>query len=367
MQITAIEAIPYSIPYKHPLTFATGELRSADHVLLRVHTDDGPVGLGEAVPRPMIYGESQASITAAVRDWFGPALVGLDPFAVQTAGLRMANVVGNNTTKAALDIALHDLRGRITGQPLWRLLGGAARAVRVTRMLTMGPADTVADEARAAVEQDGIGVFKVKVGTDPSADIERVAAVRAAVGDEAMIYVDANHGYSAETATRVLQAMDPSGLSLVEEPNPAEDRIGRQRLAHRIDVPIMADESATNLAAATREVSTGAARAVSIKTTRTGFTESVKIVAMAEALGARTLLGNQADSMIGTAASVSFGAASAWVADEPGELDLFTLFTDHLVQEPLQVREGRLPAPDAPGIGVDIDHDKLARYRLDRG
>jgi L-Ala-D/L-Glu epimerase len=366
MKITSVDAVPYSIPYRRPLAFATGVLDSADHVLVRVHTDEGLTGHGDAVARPMVYGESQASIVTAVRDWLEPALTGSDPFAVENAHERTAWVIANNTARGALDVALHDLRGKATGLPSWRLLGGAAGEVRVTRMLSMGDPDEAADEA-AAAREEGITSFKVKVGTDVRADVARVAAVRAAVGESATIYVDANHGWSAEEAARALHAMADHDLDLVEEPNPADDRIGRRRLAERLPIPIMADESTPTLADASRELTTGAARAVSIKTTRTGFTESARIVALARAVGARALLGNQADSMIGSAAALAFGAAHSWVAREPGELDLYTLFTDHLVTEPLQVRDGALHTRDRPGIGVEIDEDKLAHYRVDPG
>lgn len=367
MKITSIEAVPYSIPYRAPLAFATGALHSADHVLVRVHTDEGLSGIGEAVARPMVYGESQASVVTAIDEWFAPALLGVDPFGVEAAYEKTSWVIANNTARAALDIALHDLRGKATGQPSWRLLGGSAGELRVTRMLTMGEASRVADEATAAFEESGIRSFKIKIGVDPAADIARVAAVRAAVGAGARIYVDANHGYSAEQAAKTLAAMHDQDLDLVEEPNPAEDRIGRLRLAEQLPTAIMADESAPTLGDAARELTSGAARAISIKTTRTGFTESARIVALARALGARGLLGNQADSMVGTAASLAFGAAHSWIAREPGELDLFTLFTDHLVTEPLEVRDGAIRVSETPGIGVAIDEDKLAHYRVDSG
>ena len=101
-------------------------------------------------------------------------------------------------------------------------------------------------------------------------------------------------------------------------------------------------------------------------TTRTGFTDSARLVALATALGGRALLGSQADSMIGTAASLAFGSAHPRVASEPGELDYFTVMTDQLVVEPLVVRNGLLAVSHRPGIGVDIDEGKLSRYRIDK-
>lgn len=366
MKITSVEAVPFTIPYHHPMVFAAGELSAAEHVLIRVHTDEGLTGIGEAAARPMVYGESQSSIANAVRDWIEPALLGLDPFAVEEASARLAWLAGNNTARGAVDIALHDLRGRATNLPSWRLLGGAGTPMRVTRCLTMGEPAVVRDEALSAVSDHGVSAFKVKVGLDVRSDIERVAAVRDAVGDDAFIFVDANHGWTAEEAMRALEAMEELRLDLVEEPSPAADRIGRLRLAERIAVPIMADESAPTLADAARELVSGAARALSIKTMRTGFTESGRLVALATALGARALLGGQADSMIGTAASIAFGSSHPHVGRAPGELDHFLLIKDHILTEPLTIVDGMLAPSDSPGIGVQVDEEKLATYRVDR-
>jgi L-alanine-DL-glutamate epimerase-like enolase superfamily enzyme len=245
------------------------------------------------------------------------------------------------------------------------LLGGTGGAMRVTRILGMGTPEEVAEEALQAASEGGIGAFKVKTGNDPGEDIARIAAVRKAVGSAATIYADSNHGWTAEQAIRALTAMLEYGLDLIEEPSPAQDLIGRQRIAQQVAVTVMADESAPTLADAARELSTGSARALSIKTTRTGFTESAKLVALAEALGARTLIGSQADGMIGTSAALAFGSAHPMLAREPGELDYYTVLTDELVLDRLQVRDGRLVPSSKPGIGVEIDEDKLRHYRTD--
>ncbi|MFJ5698708.1 mandelate racemase/muconate lactonizing enzyme family protein [Arthrobacter sp. NPDC093139] len=365
MKITSIEAIPFIIPYRHPIVAASGILDSAEHVLVRVHTDEGLVGIGEAASRSFVYGESQASIVAAIRQWLEPALLGADPMAVEDLYERTSWLVANNTARGALDVALHDLRGKVTGMPSWLLLGGVKRPLRVTRILTMGEAEEAADEARQAVAKSGISAFKVKVGTGLRSDVARIAAVREAVGEEATIYVDANHGWRAEEAILALTAMAEYGLDLVEEPCPASDTIGRQRLAQHVPISVMADESAPTLADAARELISGSSRALSIKTTRTGFTESARLVSLAGALGARTLLGSQADSMVGTAALLAFGSAFPRVASEPGELDYFNVFTDHLVTNELVVQNGVLVPSELPGIGVDIDEDKLCHYRID--
>jgi L-Ala-D/L-Glu epimerase len=131
-------------------------------------------------------------------------------------------------------------------------------------------------------------------------------------------------------------------VDLVEEPSPAEDWIGRQRIAQHVQIPMMADESAPTLHDAARALTSGSARALSIKITHTGFSESAKLVSLASALGARTLIGSQADSMLEAAAALAFGFALLQLAREPGELDYFHVIEDHILVDPLEVQDGHL-------------------------
>lgn len=364
-RITTVEAIPTTIPYRHVIEAASGVLDSAEHVLIRVTTDSGASGIAEAVSRSFVYGESQESIVAAVAKWIRPALVGADPFAVEENWEALSWLAANNTVRGAVDVALHDLRGKLLGLPTWRLLGGGKRSLRVTRILSMGRPAEVAHEAREALASKGIASFKVKVGTDPDSDVARVQAVREAVGQDAFIYVDANHGYTAEEAISVMDALRSVGVTLVEEPTPASDRIGRQKFAQHSAATIMADESVPTLETTAREILDGQARAISVKTTRTGFTESARVVTVARALGARTLIGSQADGMIGAAASIAFASAFPNVAREPAELDYFTTLADTLTTDSLRVRQGAIAPSDEPGIGVRLDEEKVRKYRID--
>lgn len=138
MKVTGIEAIPFSLPLRRPTALRTGTFSTADQVLVRVHTDEGLVGQAEAAPLPMAHGESQESVVAAIRDWLGPALKGLDPLALEQAWERMAWVVANDTAKAAVDLALHDVVGQAVGRPCHVLLGGYADEISVTHLLFFG-------------------------------------------------------------------------------------------------------------------------------------------------------------------------------------------------------------------------------------
>lgn len=367
MKITAIEAIPFAIPYLKPLRFASGEVHTAEHVLVRVHTDDGVIGTAEAVPRPFTYGETQTSIVAVIQQLFAPALIGLTLLEREVAGARMGRTVGNPCAKAAVDMAIWDALGRTLELPVTGMLGGYTDRMRVSHMLGFDEPAAMVAEAEKMMDRHGITVFKVKVGRRPvTLDTAVVRALRERFGHGIELYVDGNRGWTAAESLRAMQEMADLGLTFAEELCPADDVLGRRWLVERVDVPFIADESVPTAADVTREVLSGAATAISIKTARTGFTASQRVHHLAEGLGVEVVMGNQIDGQIGSACSVAFGAAYELTSRRAGELSNFLDMSDDLLTEPLQVRDGVLRVPPGVGLGVDIDPDKLAHYRSDR-
>lgn len=366
MKIRTVQAIPFVLPYRRPFHMASGVVSEAAHVLIRIETDDGSIGSAEAVSRSMIYGESQASIVEAVKAWFSPGLIGLDPFETESAQAVLRAVVGNETAKGAIDIALHDLRGKLAGMPTWRLLGAAAPSLRITRMLGMGTPSEVVAEALEAKHDYGIGSFKVKVDADMEAALTLLSSLRRELGDGALLYLDANQSLMAEAVIAARSQLTDLAIEFLEEPIPATDVVGRARIAAAVPIPLMSDESARTVETAAVQLTTGSARALSIKTARTGFTESARILGLARGLHCRTVIGSQGDSAIGALSSVSFGAAFESTANEPAELDYFLGLGDQLVAEMPTLENGRiLIDPHAIGNGVVIDEDKLTHYRVD--
>lgn len=367
MKITGIEAIPFEIPLRRPFTFASGTAAVADHVLVRVVTDDGIVGQAEAPPRPYTYGESQTSIVAALRDWFSPALSGVDPFCRERISALLERTVGNHTAKAAIDIALWDIIGQAVSQPVHNLLGGYATAVQVSHMLGLGTPAEMVDEAILMRGTYGITAFKVKVGRSPaSVDIKACKALRAALGDQAYLYLDANRGWRGDETLRALGALSDLNIVMLEEPGPADDILARRRIVDRSPVPIIGDESCTRLGEVARLLMDRSCDLVSIKTSRTGFTESGKILGLCEGLGAGVIVGNQIDGALSTLAGVSFAAAHRATTDRPAELAAFLDMTDDLLVDPPQISEGRLAPPQLPGLGIRVDQKKLQHYRVDQ-
>jgi len=367
MKIIRVEAIPFAIAYRKPLRFASGEVSKAEHVLVRVHTDDGVTGTAEAPPRPFTYGETQQSIIAIIREVFAPQIVGLSPLMREQIRGRLDRTVGNPTAKAAIDMAVWDIIGQSAGLPVTELLGGHGNQMRVCHMLGFAEAGEMAAEARRMHDSYGITTFKVKVGRRPiGLDVAACRGLRETLGDGAELYIDGNRGWSAADSARALRAMDDLDLQFAEELCPADDVLGRRWLVAHSPIPIFADESVPTPGDVTREVLGGSATGVSIKTARTGFTGSLRILAQCEGLGVEVVMGSQIDGQIGTLCSLAFGAAFELTSRRAGELSNFLDMSDDLLAEPLQIRDGILRVRETPGTGIDIDEDKLAHYRTDR-
>lgn len=366
MKITAVEAIPFAIPYVKPLKFASGEIHAAEHVLVRVHTDDGVVGVAEAPPRPFTYGETQPGIVAVIEQVFAPQIVGLTLLEREVVQQRLARTVANPTAKAAIDMAMWDALGRTLELPVSSLLGGFTDRMRVSHMLGFAEPAAMVAEAERMRGAYGITTFKVKVGRMPvRLDTAVVRALRERFGDTVELYVDGNRGWSASESLRAMKEMADLDLLFAEELCPADDVSGRRWLVSKLDVPFIADESVPTPADVTREVLGGSATAVSIKTARTGFTGSARVHHLAEGMGLEVVIGNQIDGQLGTACAVAFGSAYELTSRRAGELSNFLDMSDDLLAEPLRIRDGLLHVPPGVGLGVDIDPDKLARYRTD--
>ncbi|MBF6185892.1 MULTISPECIES: mandelate racemase/muconate lactonizing enzyme family protein [Nocardia] len=367
MKITRVEAIPFAIPYRKPLRFASGEVHTAEHVLVRVHTDDGVVGVAEAPPRPFTYGETQDSIVAVIRKLFAPQVVGLTLLQRETVAARLARTVGNPAAKAALDMAIWDALGRTLDVQVTELLGGYTDRLRVSHMLGFDDPAAMVAEAQRMRERHGITTFKVKVGRRPiGLDLAVVRALREGLGEEVELYVDGNRGWTASESARAMREMADLGLLFAEELCPADDVLGRRWLVSQLDVPFIADESVPTPADVTREVLAGSATAISIKTARTGFTGSQRVHHLAEGLGLEVVMGNQIDGQIGSLCTVAFGAAFPLTSRRAAELSNFLDMSDDLLTEPLDIRGGELTVRPGAGHGAEIDPDKLARYRQDR-
>jgi L-alanine-DL-glutamate epimerase-like enolase superfamily enzyme len=367
LKINKIEAIPFTIPYRKPLRFASGEITAAEHVLVRVHTDSGLVGTAEAPPRPFTYGETQASVRAVIDSIFAPQIVGMSPLVREMIHSKLNRTVGNPTAKAAIDMAVWDVIGQDLGVSVTELLGGYGDQMRVAHMVGFASPGEMVAEAQQIREDYGITTFKVKVGRRPiRLDVEACWALRAELGDEVELYIDGNRGWTASESVQALRAMDDLDLSFAEELCPADEVLGRRWLVSQSRIPIFADESVSRPGDVTRELLGGSANGVSIKTARTGFTYSQRVLHQCEGLGVEVVMGNQIDGQIGSLCNVAFGSAFELTSRRAGELSNFLDMSDDLLAEPLQITDGTLAVRKGAGLGLEVDEDKLQHYRQDQ-
>ncbi len=354
MKVASIRLTPFSLPLTHAVHFSTGVLTAAEHLLVEVETDDGVIGVSEAIPRPMIYGETRESIQATVRHLIAPQLVGARIDALEDVGHRLKNVRGNPVAKGSVELALFDALGKSLGISCHSLLGGFTDRVAVTMILGMGSPAEVVERSREANRTYGINSFKVKVGRDVRGDIASVEALRSAFPD-ATICPDANHGYTAAEALAFVDGTRDCGLAWVEEPCPAEDLLGRARIGALSHTPFLGDESCINAREVATEVLDRRSSMISIKLARTGIRESIRIREFCAAVGAGVIVGSQGDSAVGTWASVAFAAASPVTAGFPAELGYFLDLEGSVCAADPEIVDGEMAVSGKPGFGFEIN------------
>lgn len=311
--ISHISAAPYSIPLKGVLTWGSGhELRQLAHVLIRVELSDGAVGFAEAPPRPSIYGETQASVLHIIAEHLAPMLLSetVDSFAAVSAlATRAAIIKNNNTARGALDMALHQALAHSRGERLVDYLGATRRRIRLSAIVSTGAPEAVAADVRR-LYQAGIRVFKVKIGRDIPAEVRTIAGLIQSYSD-AQFYVDANETLDSAGAAEVLEQLRELGVIHCEEALPTHLPRERRRLRSDCAMPIIADDSAFTAEDLEREIAFDTFDILNIKTARTGYSESTRMLERCLSAGKEVMVGSQAGSLLGCLQAAIFAGHQA--------------------------------------------------------
>ena len=244
---------------------------SLQYVIVEIDTDDGITGVGEACTDIGFFGEPVEEVQSAIDLYLGPKLLGKDPFDREQL-LFDIDFPGNSCAKSGIDLALHDLLGKALGVPVCNLIGGSGRRqVLAVMEVAPGTADGMARQCAEWVEQ-GVRGFKAKVGAIPEDDVERLAAIRAAVGPEIMLRADANQGYTPKEAIRLCRMCERRdlGLELLEQPVPKWDLAGMAQVRAAVDVLIEADEAAYTPHDVVQIIRAQAADVINIKIAKAG-------------------------------------------------------------------------------------------------
>lgn len=371
MKITRIETIPIRVPLKPEFAIRSG--RGGGHtvspfLLVRVHTDEGISGIGEASCTPRWSGEDQFTAAHLIRTYLEPLLVGENPVEIErlTQKFRLA-FAANHFTKAAVEMALWDTAGKAAGKPVFELLGGKAREFVSTKWSVSGvePAKA-ADIARWAVAQ-GFKAMKVKVGIEPEQDVARVRAVREAIGPDIKLGVDANGGWSVADAVKTIPRLCELDIYFVEQPVAPEDVAQMIEVRRQIRVPVVADESIGTMQDAHTLARLGACDVFSVYVGKAGgIAPARKIAEFAKTTGIKGTVGSNLELGVGSAAMVHLALSTSGINAEQFPCDIIGPFyyESDIVSEPLPINPGEARANLKPGLGVELDGEKVERYRV---
>lgn len=390
MKITRIETIPIRVPIKPALAIKSG--RGGSHavspfLLVKIHTDERLIGLGEVSCTPRWSGEDQVTAAHFINTYFAPLLIGQSPISEPGSASPVVGglvdpisgiealttrfvfpVAGNHFTKAAVEMALWDLAGKALGQPVYQLLGGKVRDFVSTKWSVSGrPPQEAADIARWAVEQ-GFRKMKVKVGIDPDGDVERVRAVRQAVGAAVKLGVDANGGWSTpEIAISTIQRLRAFDIYFAEQPVPAGDSEAMARVRRAIDISVIADESIYSLTDAQILHRAAACDVFSIYVGKAGgLLPSRRIADFASSVGLKCTVGSNLELGVGSAAMIHLALAHHGIDPDAYPCDIIgpLFYEDDILKEPLPIKPGEARPHERPGLGIELDDAKVERYRV---
>lgn len=366
--IQAVETLLVDVPTIRPHRLSVATMNHQTLVLVRVQCSDGIEGWGEATTiGGLNYGEeSPESIKVNIDTHIAPLLIGMEARNVAAAMARVRKTIqGNRFAKCALETALLDAQARRLGVPLSELLGGRLRdALPVAWTLASGDTKKDIAEAEAMLAERRHRIFKLKIGLRPVADdVAHVLAIKRALGDAVSVRVDVNQAWSELDAANGIAALQAGGIDLIEQPVRAENRAALERLARQFAVPMMADEALHGPLDAFELACSASADVFAVKIAQSGgLVPAMQVAAIAQLAGISLYGGTMLEGAVGT-------AASAHVFSTFGELQFGTelfgplLLTQELLTEPLQYRDFMLQVPTGPGLGIEIDHDKLARLR----
>jgi muconate cycloisomerase len=363
MRIVGIDAIVVAVPLAAPVTGVHGVTSVQESALARVLTDEGLEGWGNVDPTPG-YSLTSADEIRRKIGVVAPALVGRDPFNVNLALSTMEQQLPDSPeARAAVEMALHDLRGRALGLPVHALLGGKLRSeVALNAWIGAVPPAQAAREALAWLER-GFGSAKIKLRGAAPEGIDRVAAVRAAVGDRMAVRVDFNESLPAELAAPFIRRLERYEVMLVEQPLPRGQIAGLAELRRGIAIPLMADESVTGPASLIEIIRHGAADFVKVKVMKQGgLIPTLQMVELARAAGMRVVIGHGFGLTLSTLAEAAVAATSENVLGGCEAVGPLKMAGD-IVREPARLHAGVIKLPDAPGLGATVDPEAVARYR----
>lgn len=366
MKIERIQVIPFGIPIRKFADAYTG-FSVTNAVLVKIYTDEGYIGYGEACAwEPEFYGETLESVSTTIEKYIAPKIIGEDPRNInKILSVIDANIARITCAKEGVDLALHDLLGKILNVPVYMLLGGKFRdMIPVASEIGIDTPENMVKNAFEVLEL-GIKVIKIKGSSNHALDVERIKAVRQEVGKDIELRLDPNAAWDVNSTIKTMKLIEECNLQLLEQPIPAWDLKGMAHIRNNIGIPLMADESIWTPQDAIRISEYGAADLLNIKIAKScGLHLGKKIEYVAESIGLPCIVGTEIEPGFSLIAKLHL-AASMKIHPFASEFTELSLLKRNILKYNIEIIDGCVKVPDKPGLGVELNEDILNEYKYD--
>lgn len=363
MIITKVQAIPFGVPIRNFADAYTG-FTTSNAVLVKIYSEDGTIGFGEACAwEPEFYGETLESVSSTIEKYVAPNIIGQNAFNInRIMSIIDAKLARITCVKEGIDLALHDLVGKLLNVPVYTLLGGSFREeIPVASEIGIGTPEAMAQNA-LDVLQLGIKVIKIKGSDDMALDIKRIKAVREAVGDEVSLRLDPNAAWNTTGTIKIMKEVEDCHLQLLEQPVPGWDLKGMAHIRNSVGIPIMADEGIWTPQDVIKIADYGAADIINIKLAKScGLALGKKIEAATEAVGLTSIVGTEIEPGFSLIAKLHF-AASMKMHPLASEFTELSLLKANILKHDIEIKDGCVKVPDGPGFGVELDEDIFEEF-----
>ncbi len=355
MKIKTIHTHILRAPLKTPFVTALRRVEVLEDLVVIIECDNGLVGYGEGAPTPQITGETIGSMVATI-EFIKPHLLGkeIDDFDTLLKAVHTL-IVKNTTAKSALEIALYDLKAKSYNQPLYAMLGGSKTVFETDITISMGNTQQMIADSLHAVEL-GYKTLKIKIGDNPNNDAARIIALHETLGKDITLRLDANQGWSAGDAVKLLYTLENKDIvaEFIEQPVPADDLEGLKYIKERVQTPVLADESIFSLKDAKKLLEMQAIDYVNIKLAKTaGISQALALADLSQSFGVKCMMGCMLEGPIAVAAGVHVASAKADVITML-DLDAVSLLASHPVTTSVVFNESEIILSDDFGLGVSL-------------
>lgn len=358
MRLAEWSAHPIHLRYPREIHWASTEEDGADYVLLRLVTDDGLVGVAEGTAKPSWNSVTPRALIVILEELFIPLIRNVDLLDETAVGRALARVRDQRVARAMVETACWDLRAQARGLPLWQIWGGDP-IVPVSWTVTRQPPTAMAEDAATMVARHGFRTLKVKTGQGRDVDRAALREIRAAVGPEVQLMVDANRAYREDEALDYLKELADLGVTVAEDPCQLRPNRAFLKLQQASPIPILVDNGCRSAEDAALFLEHGA-RALSLKTSGTGIAEAQRMAALAHEHRCAAHIGFIGESSLGALVALQIQSAlPTRHFSLPAETSFFLMFGEEYVAERLRVEDGAVRLPTMPGHARWVDWERV--------